>query len=459
MTGDSADIVICGAGIAGVSAAYHLSVRRGLRNIVLVDAGPPLSLTSDKSMECYRNWYPGPGDHMVSLANRSIDIMEGIERATDYDFHMNRRGYAFATARAEEAERLRYEAQEESRLGIGELRIHDGGGTDSPYRPAPSTGFEDQPTGADLLLDKKLIAKHFSHLSDSTIAVLHARRCGWFSARQYGMYMLEQAREHGVELVRGEVTGVAIAAGRVTGVDIATENEVRHVDTACFLSASGPLQKRVGQLLGVELPISCELHLKAVFRDPLGVIPRDSPMIIWMDSGPLRWTGEERAELALDSETQHLLGSFPAGVHGRPEGGGDAIILQWTHDISEAEPEFPIPIDPYYGEMLLRSMAVAMPAMEAYFTNSPKPFIDGGYYAKTPENRPLAGPLPVEGAFIIGAMSGFGMQTASALGELVSLHIAGETLPHYASSLQLDRYDDPSYLQALASVDPRAGQI
>ncbi|MFQ5419986.1 MAG: FAD-dependent oxidoreductase, partial [Anaerolineae bacterium] len=51
----SPDIIICGAGIAGVSAAYHLAVRHGIGNIWLVDDRPPLTLTSDKSTECYRN--------------------------------------------------------------------------------------------------------------------------------------------------------------------------------------------------------------------------------------------------------------------------------------------------------------------------------------------------------------------------------------------------------------------
>ena len=52
----SGEVVICGAGIAGVAAAYHLAVRRGVRDVVLVDERPPLTLTSDKSAECYRNW-------------------------------------------------------------------------------------------------------------------------------------------------------------------------------------------------------------------------------------------------------------------------------------------------------------------------------------------------------------------------------------------------------------------
>jgi len=51
----TAEIVICGAGIAGVAAAYHLAVKQGMRNVVLVEPGAPLALTSDKSTEAYRN--------------------------------------------------------------------------------------------------------------------------------------------------------------------------------------------------------------------------------------------------------------------------------------------------------------------------------------------------------------------------------------------------------------------
>jgi len=55
MADRTAEVVICGAGIAGIAAAYHLAVRRGVADVVLVDERPPLSLTSDKSTECYRN--------------------------------------------------------------------------------------------------------------------------------------------------------------------------------------------------------------------------------------------------------------------------------------------------------------------------------------------------------------------------------------------------------------------
>ena len=84
MPPETTDVVICGAGIAGIATAYHLVVKHGLNDVVLVDERPPLSLTSDKSTECYRNWWPGPGDAMVSLMNRSIDIIEELARERSF---------------------------------------------------------------------------------------------------------------------------------------------------------------------------------------------------------------------------------------------------------------------------------------------------------------------------------------------------------------------------------------
>jgi glycine/D-amino acid oxidase-like deaminating enzyme len=51
-------VVIIGAGIAGVAVAHCLSGRDGVGEVLLVDPRPPLTLTSDKSTECYRNWWP-----------------------------------------------------------------------------------------------------------------------------------------------------------------------------------------------------------------------------------------------------------------------------------------------------------------------------------------------------------------------------------------------------------------
>src|SRR5262249_6519126 len=75
-------IVICGAGIAGIAAAYYLAVDGGYEDIVILEAASPLALTSDKSTEAYRNWWPGPDPAMTGFINRSIDLIEAIARAS-----------------------------------------------------------------------------------------------------------------------------------------------------------------------------------------------------------------------------------------------------------------------------------------------------------------------------------------------------------------------------------------
>ena len=60
----------------------------------------------------------------------------------------------------------------------------------------------------------------------------------------------------------------------------------------------------------------------------------------------------------------------------------------------------------------------------------------------TRENWPLIGPLGVDGAFVTGALSGFGSMSACAAGALCASWIAGTELPSYASQLSLARYDD-----------------
>jgi glycine/D-amino acid oxidase-like deaminating enzyme len=58
----------------------------------------------------------------------------------------------------------------------------------------------------------------------------------------------------------------------------------------------------------------------------------------------------------------------------------------------------------------------------------------------------LAGPLPIEGAFIHGALSGFGLMASSATAELVAAHITGSPLPSYAAAFDPGRYEDPEYV-------------
>jgi sarcosine oxidase, subunit beta len=87
--------------------------------------------------------------------------------------------------------------------------------------------------------------------------------------------------------------------------------------------------------------------------------------------------------------------------------------------------------------------------MKEYFDRMPRPHLDGGYYTKTRENRPLVGPMGVNGAYVIGAVSGYGIMSACGVGDLLAAHLTGAKLPSYASAFALSRYEDSGYTQEL----------
>src|SRR5262245_62478550 len=92
--------------MAGIAAAHQLAVRAGVSRIVLVDPRDPLSLTSSKGTEAYRNYWPGPDDTMARFMDRSIDLLEELDRDSRQAFELNHRGYVFLTADVAESERL-----------------------------------------------------------------------------------------------------------------------------------------------------------------------------------------------------------------------------------------------------------------------------------------------------------------------------------------------------------------
>jgi sarcosine oxidase subunit beta len=452
VNGSTADVVICGAGIAGIAAAWQLAAVHRVGRVVLVDERPPLSLTSDKSTEAYRNWWPGPDDAMVRLMSRSLDLLEALADASDNVFRMNRRGYLYATADPARARTLLETAAQAEAQGAGPCRRHSGGPGVPAYQPAPAQGYRGQPTGADVLTGPALVQRHFPCVTPRAVAALHARRCGWLSGQQLGMHLLELARAAGARLVTGRVEAVEVAAGRVAAVRLAGPHGVQRVATGAFVDAAGPFVGDVAALLGVTLPVYAERHLKIAFEDHLGVVPRDAPLLIWEDPQALGWDTDERAELTASPHTRGLTATLPAGAHLRPEGlhpESRTVLVLWAYHVEPVAPVLPLPDDPYFPEVALRGMATMVPGLAAYLERMPRVTVDGGYYLRTRENRPLVGPLPVPGAYVLGALSGFGLMAAAAASELLAAHLTGGALPPHAPAFHPARYDDPAYRRRL----------
>ena len=265
------------------------------------------------------------------------------------------------------------------------------------------------------------------------------------------MYLLDSARSLGVRFESARVTDVVTENSRVAGVQL---DSGKRINTSIFVNAAGPYLRQVGAMLGVEVPVKTKLHLKATVRDALGVVGRDAPLLIWNDPQILPWADDERDFLIEDPDTAWLTEPFPAGAHTRPEGTGDSqtILMLWDYREKATAPVWPPELDEGFPEIVLRGLATMLPNMREYFDRMPRPQLDGGYYTKTGENRPLVGPLPIEGAYVIGAVSGYGIMSACAIGELLSNHVTEAELPEYANELVLSRYENPDYLKDLESL-------
>jgi glycine/D-amino acid oxidase-like deaminating enzyme len=436
-------VVICGAGIAGVSAAYFLG-KCGIEDILLLDNQPPLTLTSDRSTECYRNWWPDV--EVLALVNRSIDLMEQIAETSSNVFRMNRRGYLYLTGDPTRVPCMQEQASRISAAGAGPLRIQESPA--SNYVPGSPEGYRDLPEGADLLLGCDLIMHHFPYVTDGAVAALHVRRAGWLSAQQLGMHLLEGARALGTRFRSARVMEVVTSGDRVSGVVLDSGDQV---ECTVFINAAGPYFRSVGNMLGLDLPVEAEVHLKVAFKDSHHVVPRDAPVLIWNDSQILPWTDEERLLFGSEGGLEWLVKRFPGGAHTRPEGGGDSatILMLWDYRRNAVEPVFPVPLDDQYPEIALRGLATMLPGLHAYVGRAARPRLDGGYYVRTRENRPLIGRTRVEGVYLIGALSGFGIMSACGAGELLAAHVTGVRLPPYAPAFSLARYDDAAYVRGL----------
>jgi glycine/D-amino acid oxidase-like deaminating enzyme len=122
----------------------------------------------------------------------------------------------------------------------------------------------------------------------------------------------------------------------------------------------------------------------------------------------------------------------------------------WEYHGVVAEPVWPLPEDPLYPEVVLRGLTTMVPGLAVYRDRLPQSTVDGGYYTKTRENRPLIGPAGPAGFHLLAGLSGFGVMVAAGAADLLARHVVAAELPDYSDAFLLDRYDDPEYLSTLS---------
>ncbi|MBV9113934.1 MAG: FAD-binding oxidoreductase [Hyphomicrobiales bacterium] len=447
MKTDRAEIVVIGAGIVGLACAYYLSSRHRGNGVRIVDARSPMSLTSAASGENYRNWWPHPT--MTAFTDYSIDLLESIARESVNRIHMTRRGYVLATRQADAAALLAQLKIGYGKEGAERVRFHVSGFSET-YRPAELSDWENAPNGVDVIQDRSVIRQWFPSFDPEIATLIHIRRAGDISGQQLGALMLEHVRSSGGSLKAARV--MAIEKGSEFVLTLQGQDGVEGLRADVVVNAAGPYAGDIADMLGEPLPIMNVYQQKIALADSEGAIDRRMPFSIDLDPQILDWTDEERATLREDGTTHWLTEPMPGAIHCRPEGGeaGKWIKLGWAYNRTPSKPRDDPAPDPSFPDIVLRGASRLHPRLKGYWGRLPRQMSHyGGYYSMTKENWPLIGPMETRGAYVAGALSGFGTMGACAAGALCAAWVHDAPLPAFASQLSLARYDDEKLMQQL----------
>lgn len=216
----NADVVIVGAGIAGLAIAREL-VARGVRNIVIIERGYPGSGATGRNVARIRAMQLTEElCHVARACQVKYDRM-GDELGFNVLFY--RLGYAWVLYEADEVERMREIVRMHHRIGIRSALLSP----DDTLRRLPILRGGDPVAGAVLNDD----------------AIVHHDAVVWAH--------LEHLAGRGVRLLSGTAVQAVVRGDR--GIE-AVETDRGRIGTAVVVNAAGGWSSQLNQLAGVVAP-------------------------------------------------------------------------------------------------------------------------------------------------------------------------------------------------------------
>jgi sarcosine oxidase subunit beta len=217
----TADVVIIGGGIQGLSLAYYLA-RRGMTDVCLVEMDTLGSGSSGRSAAVIG--FAFPSENCLPLVQFSFSALMRFQEELEADPGYEPIG-CLLIAGAEGAPALRQRHALLQQLGIDSQLVD----RDTITRLTPGL-----------------------HLDDIEVGLYNARE-GCIDPHSIMMAYTQVARRLGVDCVEGvRATGLHIEGDRVLGVE--TTNGT--IATACVVNAAGAQAREVGAWAGMDLPIS-----------------------------------------------------------------------------------------------------------------------------------------------------------------------------------------------------------
>ena len=405
-----ANIIICGAGIAGVACAYYLSEKYKQQNIILIDKLAPLSFTTSQSGENFREYWPQPS--MNQFVSHSIDLMEELRKSYPGEFAMRYFGYDFIS--------------------------HNKGSQIFPNDPNLSDDV------FTILNDATKIQSQKPYLDTGVEQVVHINRGGGLDVYGLGSLLLKQSRKNGVKFENAQITNIEKSANAYQ----VTLNDDKIYSANHLILSAGPFTPNLASLLNIKLPVYSIPQRKFVIPDPQKIIPRDMPFTIYADRQKLKWSDEEHELINDDPQFSHLLDEYPAGLHIKPEG-HNQIKMGWAFNTQAEEPKWSVETNSDFPDIVMRGATRFIPELSTYLNNIPTPVVQfAGYYTRTKDNLPLIGKLD-SNLIVVSALAGYGTMSACAAGLLCADHLNQSSLPGYAKYFTPQRFDDAQLMREI----------
>ena len=372
----TADAVVIGGGVIGVSIAFHLA-RLGVPGVLLLEKTFLGAGGTGRSVGIIRQLYPT--QETTQMVRRSLDVFRDFGERVGGESGYVRCGALIGVAPAMRAT-LEKTLALQRELGIR----------------------------AEILSPEDLPRVEARIDSAGLGAVLHEPDSGYGDPSAVTAGYAEAGRRAGVTIEQGvDVTGIRVTAGRVIGVDAGNGDSV---DAPVVINAAGLWSPQVARLASVELPI-------VIGRHPVFIVERGvsfgAAHMVYLDLAGGSYVRPETGGLTLtgsltDDETQHPM---------------DPDLLGSEAGFEEAS-------------AVLERTARAIPSLsDARFTRG-----YAGAFDITPDWMPVLDETSVRGFYVAAGMSGHGFKLAPAVGEMMAALITGAAPPVSLSPFRLDRF-------------------
>lgn len=243
---ETADVVIIGGGVMGVSTAYHLA-KKGCSNVLLLERNRFFG--EESTGRCAGGIrYQFSNEIDIRLSLHGIPMLERFADELEQEIDLRRCGYLFLLSREEDVELFRENVALQRRLGVETEWLSPEEARERAY-----------PVGTNGILAATFCAG--DGLADPSGVVQGYVK----GARRLGVRLFTDVAATGIETANGRVCAVLTNRGRVKA--------------GAVVNAAGPWAAVVGAMAGLEIPVR-PLRRQIAVTTLLPGLPQDFPMVI-----------------------------------------------------------------------------------------------------------------------------------------------------------------------------------